>query len=501
MNDHRTTAGAGSVDPADRYHRVRDASIRGAGAGFVAFVAQTGLRIGSIAVLARLLTPDEFGVAAMATILLSLFTLVGDWGLTTAATQRVSVDADELSNLFWINTVVGFILAGATVLCSPLLALLFGEPRVTGAAMLLSITLIAIGCGAQHEAVLRRRLRYDLLQIVRVSSYVCGVSVGVGSALVGAGFWALIWMHLTIQIARTVLFWVLARWHPGRPKRGTNVRSIVNFATGLVPSRLILYLSRNAAPIMLGAAAGTTDLGLYNRASTAVMTPVSSVLDPLERVIPSSLSRLQEDRVAFRRLFKQTMMIAAFGGCGILGLVVAEAPAFVGLLLGDQWLSAIPLVRWLALAGLAAVIGKATGWILVPLGAAGKLVTVRLIRAGASVAGVIVGWQWGAAGIAAGYGVAALVSLVGEVVWATSGTPLRARALVEAAWRSVVCGLVAGSTVFLIRTELTLATLLLEVGLYCVLFIVGHALLPGGSLLMRTAREAVSVALSRQTAA
>lgn len=501
MSDHRTRDTTGSTDPRGRYHRVRDASIRGVGAGFVAFVSQAALRIGSIAVLARLLSPDEFGVAAMAGILLNLFTLVGDWGLATAATQRISVDLDQLSNLFWINTAVGFILAGITVLCSPLLALLFGEPRVTRAAIVLSLTLIAIGCGAQHEALLRRRLRYGSLQIVRVSSHVCGVVVGIVSAFAGAGFWALIWMHVSIQIARTILFWIFAAWRPGRPKRNTSVRSIVTFATGLVPARLILYLSRNAAPIALGAVAGTIDLGLYNRASTAVMTPVSSVLDPLERVVPSSLSRLQEDRASFRRLFKQTMTIAAFGGCGILGLLVAEAPAFVSLLLGEQWLSAIPLVRWLSLAGFAAVIGKATGWVLVPIGAARKLVTVRLIRAGASVAGVIVGWQWGPAGIAAGYGIASLISLFGEIMYAATGTPLRARALVEAAWRSTLSGLIAGSAVFLIRPELTLATVLLEVGLYCVLFMGGHALLPGGRALMRTAREAVSAALSSRTVA
>ena len=488
-----------SRDPRLRYRQIRDASIRGAGAGAVALVSQTVLRIGSIVVLARLLSPEEFGVAAMAGVLLNLFTLVGDWGLTTASTQRVSLDDDQLSNLFWINSAVAVLLAAATAALSPLLALAFREPRVAGAALLLSIVLIAIGLGAQHEARMRRRLEYGSLQIIRVVAHGIGIAVGVISAIMGAGFWALIAMHVSTQCVRTVLYWSVSGWKPRRPQKSVEVGPIVRFACGLVPSRLLLYLSRNSGPVVLGMAAGAADLGLYNRSHTAVMTPLSYLLEPLEQVVPSSLSRLQEDPTAFRRLFSQTMMIAAFGGCGILGLVAAEAPAYVSLLLGDQWLSAIPLVRWLTLAGFASVIGKATGWVLVPLGAARKLVNVRIIRAVVSVAGVIVGWQWGAVGVAAGYSSATVLSLLGEVVYAARGTPLRIRTLIEAVWRPMLCTLFAVSVLLLIPAQLTLVPILLQLVLYCALYLGTHALLPGGWDVMRTARETISAALRRHT--
>ena len=496
MIEDPTRETTGSPPPRVRYLRVRNASIRGAGAGVVAVASQAVLRIGSIAVLARLLTPEEFGVAAMAGILLNLFALIGDWGLTTASTQRLTLDHDQLSKLFWINAAVGMMLAGASTLFSPLLALLFGEPRVIGAAIVLSLTVIAIGLGAQHEALMRRQLKYDTLQFIRVASHALGITVGVVAAFLGAGFWALIGMQVTTQIVRTALYWIVSGWKPSRPHKSANIRPLLRFATVLVPSRLLFYLSRNSAPILLGTFAGAAELGLYNRASTSVMTPVSYLLDPLERVVPSSLSRLQEDATSFARLVAQAMMVTALGGCGVLALLAAEAPAFVTLLLGDQWLAAIPLVRWLTLAGSAWVVGKAIGWVLVPLGAAEKLLTVRVIRVGASVAGVIIGWQWGPIGVAAGYSIATVLSFVVEVLYAARGTPLRIHVLIRAAWRPILSGLAAAGVVFLIRTELGLATFLLEVGLYCTLFLSVHALLPGGWDIMRTAWRAVSSALT-----
>ena len=107
------------------YRRIRDASVRGAGAGVLALLSQAALRRGSVAVLARVLTPDDFGVVAMAGIPLTLFHLVGDLGLITASTQRRIVDHDQLTNLFWINTGVGCVLAGTVTLLAPVVALRF----------------------------------------------------------------------------------------------------------------------------------------------------------------------------------------------------------------------------------------------------------------------------------------------------------------------------------------------------------------------------------------
>ena len=480
---------------------IRDASVRGAGAGVLALLSQAALRLGSIAVLARLLTPDDFGVVAMAGILLTLFHLVGDWGLTTASTQRRSMDHHQLSNLFWINTVIGFTLAGIAALLSPVMALIFDEPRLTGAAIVLSLTLIAIGLGAQHEALMNRRLRYSSLQMISVGSAAMGVAVGVTAAIAGAGFWSLIWMNVTVQSARTVLYWIVLDWRPGRPRPDIDVRPVLSFATGLVPSRVLYYLSRRSGSILLGAVGGATDVGLFHQAHSVAMMPVSYLVQPLQRVVPASLSRLQDDRTAFERMFVHTLMMISACGCGMLGFMAAEAPALVGLVLGAQWMSTIPVARWLTLAGVASLVTVATGWVFVSLGAGNVLFRVRAIRLAASVAGVVIGWRWGVVGVAAGYSIAVTVSLFAESVYAVRRTPLSVSILILAIWRPLLCALIAGGTVFMIRTGLTLEVVLLEAGIYSTLYAGVFALLPGGRNHIRSVLRAISAARLRHTAA
>ena len=480
--------------------RIRDASVRGAGAGVLALLAQAVLRVASIAVLARLLTPEDFGVAAMAGILLTLFQLVGDWGLTTASTQRRSVDHYQISNLFWINTVIGLTLAGIAALLSPVMALIFDEPRLTGAAIVLALTLVAIGLGAQHEALMNRRLRYTSLQMISVGSAAIGIAVGVTAALAGAGFWSLICMHVTTQGARTVLYWIVLDWRPSRARPEIDVRPVLSFATGLVPSRLLYYLSRRFGTILLGAVGGATDVGLFHQAQNVAMMPASYLVQPLQRVVPASLSRLQDDTSAFERMFVHTLTMITVCGCGMLGFMAAEAPALVGLVLGPQWMSTIPIARWLTLAGMAFLVAVATGWVFVSLGAGGVLFRVRAIRLAASIAGVVIGWRWGAVGVAAGYSIAVSVSLLVELVYAVRRTPLSLSILAQAIWRPLLCALVSGGTVLMIRTG-TMLGVLLEAGLYSALYVGLFTLLPGGRNHIRSVWRAISaVRLSHNAA-
>ena len=429
----------------------------------------------------------------MAGILLTLFNLVGDWGLTTASTQRRSVDHHQISNLFWINTVIGLTLAGIAALLSPVMALIFDEPRLTGAGVVLSLTLVAIGLGAQHEALMNRRLRYTSLQMISVGSTAMGVAVGITAALAGAGFWSLICMHVTVQSTRTALYWIVLDWRPSRARVGIDVRPLLSFATGLVPSRILYYLSRRSGSILLGAVGGATDVGLFHQAHSVAMMPVSYLVQPLQRVVPASLSRLQDDTTAFESMFVHTLMVISMCGCGMLGFMAAEAPALIGLVLGAQWTSTIPIVRWLTLAGVASLVAVATGWVFVSLGAGNILLRVRAIRLGVSVAGVVIGWRWGAVGVAAGYSIAVTVSLLVESAYAVRRTPLSLSILTQAIWRPLLCALVSGGTVLMMRTG-TMLGVLLEAGLYSALYVGLFTLLPGGRNHIRSVRRAISAA-------
>ena len=456
---------------------------------------QAMLRLGSIIVLARLLAPEDFGIAAMAGVLLNLVTLIGDWGLTAASTQRLSLSHDELSKLFWINCLVGLLLAATTALCAPLVALVFDERQVIAPVIVLSVTIVGIGLGAQHEALLRRRLEYTKLQLIRAVSHAVGVACGLLVGIVNRDFWALVAMQVSLQITRTTMHWLVSGWRPSWCNSRTQVSSIFRFASNLVPSTILFYFSRNTAAIMLGTMAGSAELGLYNRASVSVMTPLTYLTEPLERVVPASLSRLQQDPRAFERMFFQALMVTTFMACGMLALVAAEAHVVVAVLLGDQWHSTVPLVQWLTLAGATWVIGKVIGWLLVPHGRAGTLLRVRALRTAVSVAGVVVGWRWGTVGVVAGYSIATVASLVGEILFTLAVTRLQMKTVVKAIWRPVMAALAAAGLVLTIPSGPAPGLILAEVTLYAVVFISANLLLPGGWAFMRDLRRTLAAAV------
>ena len=452
----------------------------------MALVAKTILRIGSLVMLARLLTPADFGLVAMAGTVLNLFLIVADLGLLMASIQRRDLSEDELSTLFWINLGGGAVLAGLTIISAPLLVRIFDEPRLVGAAAVLSLTLIAVGIGTQHEAIVRRRLDYGFLHATGVISQALGLGAALGSAASGLGYWALIIQQVVAHAVRVLLLWVRTRWKPRRPRPGVDVIPMLTYGSRLVPAHLLSHLARSFGEIIIGAGAGATHLGLFRRAH-GIATLVEEVKQPLKPIVPASLSRLRDNPREFSRFYLHAVALSTLAGCGLIGWVTAETPAAVTLVFGDQWLPAIPLIRWLAPAGIAVAIGSATEWMLMPLGRMRRLLELRALRVCAVITGVLVGWQWGVIGVAAGYSVAACASLALELWGATARTKISVRSLTGVIVRPILSAACAGYLVFRISASVSILSFVLETLLYGAAFLAVHAALPGGWAVMRSA--------------
>ena len=490
-----------SVPPREaNYGVVKEASVRGAGVGLTTIGLQVLLQMSSVVVLSRLLTPEDFGLVGMALVLVNLLLVVGDWGLVVAAAQRKQIDHEQLSTLFWINAGGGLGLAVLTVACSPLLAHIFDEPRLVIIAMVLSVIFLAIGIGAQHEAIIRRRLRYGALHIVNVISYVIGIVVAVVGAFLGVGYWALIVQLVITRIVRTLLLWRETRWNPGRPGCGSHVGPLLKYGLQLAPSSLLLSLSKLVDVTLIGVLSGTTDLGFYRRGSNIVGVPTDYLKRSLGQMVPFSLSRLQDDSHGFSTFFLHSISVFGLASCGVVGLIGAEGAAIVTILLGDQWLAVIPLLRWLAVGGLASTIGMVTLWVLIPRGDLRKLLILRGIRLIFIVIGVFVGWKWGIVGVAAGYSLASCLSVGIELIIVTAIKGVRTMSLLGALVRPIIAASTAAIVVLFLSLESSIVTLLLESCLFFFVFLVAYAAMPGGWQVLQRAYRTMQKALRYRNA-
>ncbi len=441
-------------------------------------------------------------MVAMAITLLTLFVLVVDWGLTMASTQRRHIDHDQLSTLFWINAGGGLLLALLMSALSPLLVLIYDEPRLIGVSIALSITLFAKGLGAQHEAILRRRLRYGVLHISGVVGSALGLVAAIVAALAGMGVWSLVWHQIVLYVSQTVLLWIGARWRPARPSLRVDVGSFLRYGNRLVPAHLLRHLSRSFDSILIGAVAGATELGLYKKAHGIVTMPLEQMIQPVHRIVPASLSRLQDNDNQFSRFYLRALETFALVGWSVVGLIAAEAPSVVYLLLGAKWLAAAPLVRWLSPGVLVSILGViVTEWALIPRGNTKTLLVLRAVRLGGTIAGVLIGWlSGGLVGVAVGYSAASVVMLAIEMRYAASGTGVPAGNLIGTLLRPMFAAACAASFVFLVATDGSIIMLLMESCLYVVLFIAVHAVLPGGWQVMRHSLRLIREAARLQPA-
>ncbi|HXH86569.1 MAG TPA: oligosaccharide flippase family protein, partial [Nitrospira sp.] len=185
------------------------------------------LRIISLMVLARLLDPKDFGLVGMVMAVAGVFSLFKDAGLSMATVQRESITREQSSTLFWINMLVGAVLAFLLIVAAPILVSFYHERRLFWVAVVLAADFLFTGAAAQHSALLQRQMRFVALAVIEIFALVAGIAVGIGMALGGWGYWALVGMAVVQPAVSAVGYWLTSRWIPGLPRRGVGILSMV----------------------------------------------------------------------------------------------------------------------------------------------------------------------------------------------------------------------------------------------------------------------------------
>src|SRR3984893_3071591 len=204
------------------------------------------LNLVSTMILARLLTPRDFGLVAMVMTVTSFLRVFKDAGLSIATVQREKITHAQVSNLFWINIVVSTVSTLLLVAAAPVVARFYHIPRLVNITLFLSVTFIISGSTIQHQALLKRQMRFKALALIEVGSMAVGVLVGVAMAVLGYGYWALVRSSLSMETAGLVLTWSVSRWRPQLPARRSGIGPLVSFGVHRTAGDFILSLARGS---------------------------------------------------------------------------------------------------------------------------------------------------------------------------------------------------------------------------------------------------------------
>jgi PST family polysaccharide transporter len=411
----RTLKGA-KVDPNDEHIRtdhllpdLKRHTISGGAVTMSAQAAKFGLNLISTVILARLLTPHDFGLVAMVTAVTGFLIMFRHAGLSTPTVQREHITHAQVSNLFWINLALSGVCALLIAVLAPVMARFYHDLRITYIALALSGTFLIGGFRVQHLALLKRQMRFKAIALVEVGSMAAGVIVGIVMALLHYRYWSLVGMTLSTEIAAFLLTGSVSRWQPQLPRRGTGIGPLVAFGMHQTAGNFIFSLARGCDSLLIGRFYEAAALGLYSRAAALVIRPMEQFLLPIDSVFLPTLSRLQSQperyRSTFLRLYESLALTVFF----FSSLLLALAGPITLVLLGRKWQQVTPIFAAFALLAIQLPLAGAANWLLTSQGRGKDILHVNSINAGLTLASFIAGLPFGPLGVAIAFSTTALV--------------------------------------------------------------------------------------------
>jgi len=369
----------------------------------LSMTATSLLQFVTLAVLARLLHPSEFGLMGMVMVVINFSLAFSDLGLSNAIIHRQDVAEEHLSSFFWINMLSGAAILVIILLTRPLVVLYFEQPDLHRYIGWAAILFLIAPAGQIFNTLLMKELRFRTLAAGEVAGMLAHSAVSIGCALAGLGVMSLIYGMLARHIIfAAVMFTVFRRrWLPRFHLSIREVRSYMGFGAFQLGERALNYLSANMDYIIIGRMLGDAALGFYSLAYQIVIFPLSRINPVITRVAFPAFSRIQDDDPYLRTGYVKVIKYISLITLPMLAGMLVVAPEFVLAVFGEQWVPSIRVLQLLCIVGAFKSLGNPVGSVLLAKGKANigfyqNLFTVVLI----SVA-VIVGARWGITGVAA----------------------------------------------------------------------------------------------------
>jgi PST family polysaccharide transporter len=454
---------------------VKRHSVRGVVATLARRLTTQGVQFVSIVMLARLLTPAETGVVAMATAFTGFAALLAELQFTTLTIMSQRLDQLQCSTLFWVRLLLTSCAALVVMAAAPAAGHFYGDPRVSDVLRVLALCLPLSALGAQHAALLARNLRADATARVAIAAVIVTSVVAVAGAVAHLGYWALVAGSLSGNATSAAMLWASCDWRPSLPKPDRNLRSALMQGAQFSTFNVLAYVAGYLPHVLVGRAWGAAATGLYARGTSLNALMLGTLWEPLDAVAGPALARLRSEPERMARYYYRTstLLIAACLPVAFLGLALSAE--VVNFLLGPQWGQSAHVLRWLAVGTLPSVICHTAGWVFFSVGDSRAVMRWGLIGWPAMMAATLIGNPFGPAAIAAALSLTSLILTIPCLTTAFRGTPLRIALLLRAIAPALAAALGAAVLALLVLlelpTELALLRLVAGMGTFGVVYL------------------------------
>jgi len=421
--------------------------------GAVSRVSQLAVQLLSAAVLARLLSPADFGIVNMSAVFLNVANALADFGIKAYVVQRKDFSERDRGAASLLGWLLGAAIFLAAVLAAVPLSRFYHEPRLAPVLAVQAVVYLLVNAASIHIAMITRALRFRRLAAAELAGSVAYLVAACGLAWIGEGYWSLVLGRIVAAAASLSL--LVSHWSDLPPRRvpWRDLRALMRFGGAVTATGVLGQLDENFDNIAVGRFFGSSSLGLYAVSYNTAALPQKYVAFTVAGVANPVLARAEAGTsfaAACTRYVRYQVLVPA----ALAVAVGVLAPEVCAVLLGRRWPEAPSLVSIMSVSAALLSVGTTIGGILISRGLAGDLFRFHTVKLTATAMFVLVGARWGLKGVAVAFAVATACSVLGGLAWAGLRTGLGRSTLIRAAGGPAAAVAIAGGMTWAARTVL-----------------------------------------------
>ena len=374
--------------------------------------------VATLVILARILSPEAFGIYALLMVFVSFSQILAQMGTSSAVIYFDDLSDRFLSTAFFFtigtSSLVYFVLVGV----SAPLASFMDEPALTGLLRLIGLVLIINSLGLIHKALLEKKLDFKKLILVEKAALICSSVTGVVAAMNGFGAMSFVLMAVSLSVLQLIGFMAYSKWRPRLIFGVEELKLMLSYSVNLLGFTIINYFARQSDNFLVGKFIGSSALGVYSVAYRIMLYPLENVARVLIRVLFPVFSEVKHDSARFKRGYVQAISFIALVTFPLMFGLLVLADLFVAVVFGEGWEELAPLLMILSLVGLQQSIVTTVGSIYLAKGTTSLMFRIGGLNALITVTSFLIGVWFGIIGMAIAYLVANLVMLYPNLYFA-----------------------------------------------------------------------------------
>jgi PST family polysaccharide transporter len=365
------------------------------------------------AILARLLSPEDYGVYTMVIVVISFALIFKDLGLSTATIREKEITHAQVSNLFWINTMIGLFSMLVVIAAAPGIVWFYKDSRLFLVALALSVAFLFAGLSVQHQAILKRQMQFGKIAIIMISAGLGSTLLGILVAWLRNDYWALIWMNVANNFFLMIGFWIFAKWIPGLPSKKAGTKKILKIGLDVAGLNAFSTITRDLDKIIAGRIASAPLLGLYTKGNQVPSLVSGQFRMAFFSVALPALSSLQTEKIRFSQYYYDFLNLICWVTIPLAVALFVFADEIIRIYFGPQWDGSAIFMQIFAIHALLMPAVTSLDQVPLALGHSRRYLAAGIVRSLGTIFCVSLGAMlYGVIGIAAGVAAAIIFTFI-----------------------------------------------------------------------------------------